>query len=389
MREPGSAFRGAENLKRGLVTPAVLFYLLAWLAIAIVAATTTFIALRGTSLADWFAVFRKMFEYFYAWAAIALAVYWLVTRKAGRLAGPVAQIPLHAAFLLVLLTLFPFLLSPDNWRAWLYGDRAAGFHALNILVYAFVVIGSLTIDAYRAGRRRDAEAYAARLRELELERSLEKARMEALRAQINPHFLFNTLNSIASLVESSSNQRAYEMIELLADLLRNAFDFSRDKLVTLEEELRFLDCYLAIEKIRYGDRLAVEMAIPGDCLALDVPSLSLQPLVENVIRHAVDRTTSPVTARIAAHRNDQTVTISVADDGPGLRLPLRHGVGLHNVQERLRYLFGDDAALELVPGDDTGAVATMCLPVRRSASQRAARAGRKESAPLANTALAH
>jgi DNA-binding LytR/AlgR family response regulator len=157
------------------------------------------------------------------------------------------------------------------------------------------------------------------------------SRFETLRAQINPYFLFNTLNSIASLVESSSSREAYKVIELLAALLRNALDFSRDDVVSLEEELEFLDAYLAIENVRFTDRLRVEKSIPCECLGYRVPALSLQPLQENVVKHAVSATSRPVSVQVEVSCREGRLTIRISDDGPGFPNPIERGVGLDNV----------------------------------------------------------
>ena len=344
-----------------LTAPALL-YLAFWFVIAVVAASTAFIALRGTSLAQWFGVFGIMLEYFYVWAAIALGIYFLQRRMAARASSLTLQAGIHIVLLVAILLLMPFAIHGADWADWLYGDRATAFHALNIVIYAFVLIGCKALDYYRVIRAREAELFAAELRRVELERSLESSRMDALRAQINPHFLFNALNSLASLIESKSNRDAYEVVERLAALLRVAFDYSRDRVVTLREELEFLDAYLAIEKIRFADRLQVIKSVPDDCLDIEVPSFSLQPLVENAIKHAVSGTSEPVTIRIEVSRTNGTLQVAIADDGPGLGETVTPGVGLANVQSRLKHLFGDAASVDLRNGDNGGTRVALLLP---------------------------
>jgi LytS/YehU family sensor histidine kinase len=264
----------------------------------------------------------------------------------------------------------PFLTHPGNWQNWLYGDHAIGFHSLNAFVYAFVLICSMLWKYYHLNRGREQAAHAAALRQIELERSLDVARMEALRAQVNPHFLFNTLNSIASLVESSSNREAYKVIELLAALLRNGLDFSRDSLVTLEKELGFLDAYIEIEKIRYGARLEVTTDVPEACLQQEVPSFSLQPLVEKAIKHAVAQSAGRVTVQIRVSCLDDRMQITVADDGPGLASPIQLGVGLNNMLDRLRHLFGQSASLRIANNPDRGTSVTMTIPASAPAVRK-------------------
>lgn len=356
--------RGSRTFER-LTFPALL-YLSLWLVIAIVAASTAFIALRGTSVAQWFAVLGIMLKFFYVWAGIAVLIYILQRRSSAWSAALLKQAALHGVFLIAILFTMPFLIHGEDWPDWLYGSRASAFHALNILLYAFVLIGCKIIDYYRLGRLREAELHKAELRRIELERSLENSRMDALRAQINPHFLFNALNSLASLIESSSNNEAYEVVERLASLLRNALDYSSDRMVTLQEELAFLEAYVAIEKIRFGDRLTVSNAIPDDCLKLAVPAFCLQPLVENSIKHGVSSTGNPVSIQISAACIDDTLELEVTDDGPGLAQLLEPGVGLTNIKSRLDHLFGDLAQLDYSNTGEGGARITLAIPRRDS-----------------------
>ena len=354
----------------------VVLFLAFWTVIAVVAATTTFIALRASTAQEWLTILGYMLTYFYAWAIISFVIHWLV-RAGERSAAPwFLQGPLHLALLVAVAVALPFLIHPGDWRSWLYGERAIGFHSLNAFVYAFVLVGSMMLNYYRLSRRREADARAAQLRQMELERSLHRSRFETLRAQINPHFLFNTLNSIASLVESSSNREAYKVIELLAALLRNALDFSLDDVVSLEEELEFLDAYLAIENVRFADRLRVEKSVPYECLGYRVPALSLQPLLENVVKHAVSATSEPVSVLIDVSCRKGILTIRISDDGPGFPDPIERGVGLDNVQNRLLYLYGESALFDLRNGPSGGASLTLAFPTQAAVGKD--RSHRKE-----------
>ena len=351
------------------LTPALL-YLSIWFVIAVVAATTAFIGLRGSSIAQWFNVFGIMLEYFLIWAALAVAVYYLQRGAITSLLGLVRRTAGHLLLLVSILLTLPFVVHTVDWREWQIGDRAPAFHALNIMLYAFVLIAARLLDTYRDNRAREVALHEAELRRAELERSLERSRMDALRAQVNPHFLFNALNSLASLIESSDNEGAYEVVERLAALLRNALDYSRDRVVRLEEELQFLDAYLGIEKIRFGERLIVETDIDERCLRCAVPSFSIQPLVENSIKHAVSGTDTPVTIRVAARTDGSSLTLEVSDDGPGLRDDAQHGVGLSNVSSRLAHLYGDRASLETRNNASGGATVSLHIPRGRPRETR-------------------
>ncbi len=204
-------------------------------------------------------------------------------------------------------------------------------------------------------------------RETELEARLAEARLQALRMQLNPHFLFNTLNSIASLV-SEQPRAAEEMIEALSDLLRLALSASDRQEVTLREELHFLDRYLQIEQTRFGDRLRIEKNVETASLDGVVPILILQPLVENAIRHGIETRIAPGLVRITARHEGDRLRLKVSDNGRGEKgwpgSKLIEGVGLSNTRGRLKELYGRQASLELRPGKTGGFSAEIELPWR-------------------------
>ena len=181
-------------------------------------------------------------------------------------------------------------------------------------------------------RARERERHAVML-----ETGLTKAQLQTLQMQLNPHFLFNTLNSIASLIHENP-RAADKMIGSLSDFLRLTLKTSGRSEVTLREELEYLDHYFTIEQIRFGDRLRVEKQIDPAVLNLLVPVLILQPLVENAIKHGVEKQLSPVLVRITAKFASDFLQLQVADNGRGLKdvanAKLAEGVGLSNTRAR-------------------------------------------------------
>lgn len=209
-------------------------------------------------------------------------------------------------------------------------------------------------------------AKAREVREAELESRLARARLEALRMQLNPHFLFNTLNSIASLIQEEPNA-AEEMIEALSDLLRLTLRSSDTQEVTLREELQFLDRYLHIEQTRFGGRLQVEKVVDAGLLDAVVPILILQPLVENAVKHGIETQLGPGSVKISIERSGKDLSLAVVDDGRGVkpgRESLKEGVGLNNTRARLKELYGEQAALEVHPGKERGFAVEMRIPLR-------------------------
>ncbi len=196
-----------------------------------------------------------------------------------------------------------------------------------------------------------------------LEGQLAQANLQMLKMQLHPHFLFNTLNAISSLMHRDV-EAADRMIVRLSDLLRMALEKDDRHQVRLESELEFLHRYLAIEQIRFRDRLKVDIDVEPVCLSAQVPRLILQPLVENAIRHGIAMRSAAGRLAIRARRRGARLDLSVADDGPGLppNRPLRPGVGLANTQARLAQLYGGDGSLELVDGEGGGFEVVVEIP---------------------------
>jgi signal transduction histidine kinase len=206
---------------------------------------------------------------------------------------------------------------------------------------------------------REREIQVARLSE-----QLSGARFAALQAQLNPHFLFNTLNTIAVLVRDDDRTGAVRIVEQLSDVLRRTLSRHRTNEVTLDEELDLVRQYLAIEQARFSDRLRSTFEIDEAVRSAAVPSFALQHLVENAIRHGIAKRSDAGRVGVVARREGDMLRISVTDDGPGIgaqaTMPRAHGI--ENTRERLRALYGDRASLVVEPAAAGGTIATLRLP---------------------------
>jgi signal transduction histidine kinase len=252
--------------------------------------------------------------------------------------------------LLVCSRIFGFTVVPS--AAWM---------ALGGMVIVFPIIHGTDLALRYFRQLKEKERQEEQLRVLATE-----AELKALKAQINPHFLFNTLNTIAQLIHTDSAQ-AEATVERLAEMFRYVLAGSERGLVSLEEELAFVDNYLEIEQARFGERLRITREIAPKALDMPVPSLILQPLVENAVQHgrAVDGSVK-LTIRIQPHSDE--VLIAIADQGPGMpqdhRMDAGQGVGLRNVDERLRKTYGEKYGLEIAINEPKGTIVTVRIPAR-------------------------
>ncbi len=231
------------------------------------------------------------------------------------------------------------------------------------LVITFIV--GLSITSYETLRHRLQDAtLELRTRQVEQERAnklLVEARLSSLESRIHPHFLFNTLNSIASLIPSDP-QRAEDTVGKLASLLRFSISANQSSLVPLSQELKIVRDYLEIEATRFGQRLRYEISVPDAIEHIKVPPLALQTLVENSVKHVVAQRSQPSSIRVESSRQDGRIELTVTDDGPGFSLAdISPDHGLGNLVGRLELLFGEAAQLNVNRiGDKT--VVTIALP---------------------------
>jgi two-component system, LytTR family, sensor kinase len=199
--------------------------------------------------------------------------------------------------------------------------------------------------------------------------SLSKAQLAALRGQMEPHFMFNTLNSIAALVRDHRNDAAVSMIVGLSEFLRRASEDSHRSQVTLAEEVEYLQRYLDIQKVRFGERLRVSVDIQAELLDAQVPSLLLQPLVENAIKHGVAKRVTGGTVRVSGARKERSLYLSVYNDGPNFPDEWQTtgaGVGLANLRTRLQILHGDAAELQMERAGADGVEVVVTLPLKEA-----------------------
>ncbi|HSK20784.1 MAG TPA: histidine kinase [Longimicrobiales bacterium] len=329
---------------------------------------------------SWLDALRSTLPSWYVLLLLVPAIVWLSRRFPLEPVRWHRTLPLH----LLAAVLFAFLhVAASSWLGdyvlsrgpqppWSLSESLSRllttFFVLELLTY-FAVVGAY--NAYDYGRRyREREGQAARLalRTSRLEASLSRAKLDSLRMQLNPHFLFNTLNAISVMAMKGEREGVVRMLMLLSDLLRLSLD-NRQHVLSLRDELAILDCYLEIENVRFRDRLTVERDIDPAVLDAEVPSLVLQPLVENAIRHGISRRAGPGVVRVEADAMDgKWLELRVLDTGPGVDATAAsdgNGVGLANTRARLEQLYGSRQQLTLSDRAEGGACATVRLPLRQ------------------------
>lgn len=281
--------------------------------------------------------------------------------------GPLAFRALAVIPLALVATGVHSVASDEVW--WLSGTYETGTSPLWVMYttdfiirfWYFASISALMLAVSYVGEIKDREQQITDLQTL-----AQSAQLRALRNQLHPHFLFNALNSIIALLSRKRSSEAAAMTENLADFLRETLALDPQKLITLGEEIRLQQLYLAIERVRFPDRLTVTIDVPDDLLQVLVPSLITQPLIENSIKYAVARSTEPVELRIAASCSDGLLDLVVEDTGGNADIAPSKGdrLGLHNVEERLSAHFGSSAAFEAGVRPDGGFRSMLRLPAR-------------------------
>ena len=228
----------------------------------------------------------------------------------------------------------------------------------SLVLYGLILLVDHVLDSREQLARHQTET--ARLNE-----QLSKAQLSALRRQIEPHFLFNTLNAIAGLVREKRNDEAVNMIVRLSDFLRRVVEDSGRQQVPLGEELEFTQKYLDIQKARFAERLQFSVDVPQELLPAQVPSLILQPMVENAVKHGIARRVQGGAIRITASRANGTLTMRVYNDGPSLPVgweTSQSGIGILNVRTRLQSLYGDQFELSMRNQQPGGVEVTVSVP---------------------------
>ncbi|HEV2146175.1 MAG TPA: histidine kinase [Longimicrobiaceae bacterium] len=231
------------------------------------------------------------------------------------------------------------------------------YHVVHgLLTYSIVFAVALLMESDRAARARER-------REAQLHEQVAHAQLQTLRMQLQPHFLFNTLNSISALVEEDVRE-GQRMIGQLSDFLRLTLTSTEHQEVPLREELRLVDTYVEIQRARFRDRLAVEYDVDEEAMDALVPNLILQPLVENAIKHGIQPSLAGGTVVVRGYREEEHLVLEVVDDGVGMGTAAEPGtgVGLRNTRERLRRCYGAGAELEIVRRAPTGTVVVQRLP---------------------------
>jgi two-component sensor histidine kinase len=326
---------------------------------------------------DWIHVFRRPLTEQWIWAALTPLVFWLARRvplERGRLASGLA---LHGVFFVSLSLLHcaiaallhgPMAGTPAGWTRSLFLLRFLQEFYSDIWMYWPLVCIRALIDAHR--RERERALQASRLQEL-----MAGLQLSLLRAQIQPHFLFNTMHAISALLRVDP-RAAEDMLADLAEILRASFNDPSSQETTLRRELDIVGCYLRIQQRRLGDRLSVVTDVSLEALDAAVPALVLQSLVENAVLHGIAPARRPGTLRIGARREGAALVLEVGDDGAGAAAPAAPsgggGIGLANARERLRHLYGDAQSFSFESAPGRGTRVTLRLPYRLAAAPAAA-----------------
>lgn len=365
----GSAFK-SRLWKAGL-------YFLGWTVLALFyfsQALAQKVAMRDPT--PWWQYLATWLIGVYILATLTLVVLWLGQRFAIQRRNWVRRTALHLVFsfcfsfldLVIAAAIFPRLgLVPSvfkNFSSTLGFLLFIDFHG-SVIAYWTILACQAGVRYYREYQRREQEALRLELQASELKTQLARAQLSALKMQLQPHFLFNTLNTITVLVRQGKGELAEEMLGRLSDLLRCVLEDVEANEVPLRRELEYLRLYLSIQQVRFQDRLKITISVDPETLDAAVPQMALQPIVENAIRHGVGRLSSAGQIEITASIVEGNLTIKIEDDGPGF-LPeassASTGIGLANTRARLNQLYEHGAQLLMSNRGEGGASVTLVIP---------------------------
>lgn len=357
-----------------------------WIRLALIWGIWTFIGIVFT-LQSYFTSFRSekpaplldslyvQMTWAYLWALATPLVLWASARlpieRNNWMRSALLHVPL-SVLLSAFLTALGHIVLWFYW-GWSMGrslsfERMGRFVVANfsegIGIYLLIALTSYAFSYYRRYRE-------GQVKTLMLEAQLSQAQLHALKMQLHPHFLFNTLHSISALLNKDT-ESARRMITRLGDFLRLTLDNSGSQEITLRQEMEFLSCYLEIERIRFQDRLVTHLEVAHQTLDAKVPNLILQPIVENAIRHGIAPRSTPGLIEIGAEKRNGTLRIQVRDNGPGLpglrtsENLFQKGLGLANTETRLERLYGSAHLFDLSNNPAGGLVVTLEIPFHKN-----------------------
>ncbi len=315
------------------------------------------------------------------WAVLTGPIIWLASRFSIEGGQRIARVAMFIVLGLVVAALVDYVLSffrggllpgPQPDPVWAGAWRVTRFEFLDdFLVYLAILGTGIARDYFLRYRIRLDETIQLQSHAAQLRAQLAQAELSALRSQLNPHFLFNTLHAISSLVERDP-RGVRRMIARLSELLRSTLEESHEQETMVEKELEMLERYVEIMKIRYQGRLEVVTSVDPRIHEALVPSLILQPIVENAMKHGVDESAGDARITIDVQRDADQVVLRVTDSGAGPALVAvpSNGVGLRNTESRLEQLYGDKASFTLAAAPGGGAVAEVRVPYHTSTDPR-------------------
>lgn len=305
-------------------------------------------------------------------ASLTWSSTWLVRTIANGVGVIAASLLWTAARLASFTWLTGEAIPPSDWGGWVFasvivfGAWSFCYHALKYY-RAWFLQRQFVAEARNDLLVAQASAREESFRRLEAEKHFRETQLRMLKYQLSPHFLLNALNSVSYLVHRDDKTTALDMLARIGDFLRISLEHHDELLHTLDEELATLQLYLGIERVRFGDRLQTEFRIDEAARGVLVPSLLLQPLVENSIKHALGRQAKPTLITVSARVAGDRLELSVQDDGPGAagadHKGSETGIGLLNVRQRLISAYGDASCLEMKPAEPQGLLVSMSIPL--------------------------
>ena len=311
--------------------------------------------LRGTPTPLWLVVVHRA-PGWYTWALMTPAILWLAQRFPLRRPVRAASIGVHIVAALTAVTIHVAVVKLTYGGHQGFAALFADWVPFTLILYIGVLLAAYAMDNFHRASALSAE--------------LAQAQLSALRAQLHPHFLFNALNAAVGLVRAREPEEGVRVLTHLSELLRHLLQDTASQEIPLRDELALLDRYLAIERARFGERLTTSVGVVDGVGNALVPSMVLQPLVENAVRHGVARREAPVHVRIEAFAESNRLHLRVTDDGPGLpigwTLDGATGVGLKNTRARLAALYGAGGCLDLERAAGGGVRADVMIPLHQS-----------------------